>query len=669
MKQNSAGTSGISRRTFLKQSGCTLAGAALGRSFHIGKARALRQGKVIMLGYDGMESSIVTAMMERGDLPHFARLKALGGDYTLTTTIPPQSPVAWSSFATCKNPGAHNIFDFIRRTPDGAAGPMPLVGTGKIHPAAITPDGVMQKKAQAENFRKGAPFWSIADEQGKRGKILNIPFAFPPDPLKNSLMLCALGVPDLRGTTSTYYSLSDRFTAGQLSESLGGGKRILLSFDGSDETQLPIPGPRDARFPFSDPKAYTEAMLSLKMDRKNRQGLAASGEHQVELNQGKWSEWLEFSFKMTEKDTAFGIARFFPTEIGEQIRLYMSCVQYHPEHPYTALTQPEAYSAELKGRLGLYKTIGWAYDTHALRQNDLDEDAFLEDIKYTMTWREQLTMDEHRRGNYDFLLSGWTATDRVGHMFWRFRDEKHPLYEEDVPDRWKQALENTYKQADAFVGQMLNEITDEDTLFVFSDHGFGTWRTGFNLNSWLQENGYLSVADPKAANTGFLMGIDWAKTKAYSVGLSSLYINLQGRERFGTVKKDEADALAQELTARLAEVKDPATGAKVYSALYLSGEYRGEAMADAPDISLGYAATYQSGRQTSRGGVGEALFEPVTDKWSGEHASSDYRHCPGVFFTNRPLEKGNPHIQDLGVTALHLLGVDMPGDLEGDMLL
>ncbi|NLN92462.1 MAG: hypothetical protein GX130_04010 [Candidatus Hydrogenedens sp.] len=665
-KNNSPST--VSRRTFLKRSASTLTAAALSRTFHIGKAGAAPKGRVIMLGYDGLEPSIAEAMMERGDMPNFARLKELGGSYRLGSTIPPQSPVAWSSYATCKNPGAHNIFDFIRRTPNGPAGPMPLVGTGKLVPPVISPQGIMQEGAKAENYRKGIPFWSVADEQGKRGKILNIPFAFPPDPLKNGIMLSALGVPDLRGTTSTYFSLSDRFTPEQLAESLGGGKRILLSFDGSDEARLPIPGPRDNRYPFADAKAYTEALLIITADRKNKQALAKTGHSQVELVQGQWSEWLEFSFKMTDKDTVMGIARFFPTEIGEQIRLYMSCVQYHPDHPYSALTQPEDYSAELKGRFGLYKTIGWAYDTHALRQMDLDEDAFLADIKNTMAWRNKLTLDEHRRGDYDFLLSGWTATDRIGHLFWRFRDEKHPLYEEEVPERWKYALEDCYKEADAFVGQMLSEIQEDDHLFVFSDHGFGTWRTGFNLNSWLQEQGYLNLSDPKAADTGFLMGIDWTKTKAYSVGLSSLYINLQGRERFGTVKKEEAVAFREELINRLADVKDPATGAKVFSALYTSDEYSGEAEGEAPDISLGYAEAFQSGRQTSRGGVGDPLFETVTDKWSGEHASSDYRHCPGICLANKPLEKETPHIQDLGVTALKLLGVDMPSDLEGDAL-
>mgnify|MGYP000888750645 CR=1 FL=1 len=657
----------LTRRGFLRTA--VLGTAATGALFHIGKSHAQAQGRVIMLGYDGMEPSIVEEMLERGELPNLGKLRETGAYRRLGSTIPPQSPVAWNTYATCKNPGGHNIFDFIRRDPKSPGGPMPLVGTGKLVPPVIGTDGGLQEPAKGINYRTGIPFWSVADEQGKRGKILNIPFAFPPDPLKNGMMISALGVPDLRGTTSTYFSLSDSFTQEELSEDLGGGRRIALAFDGSDEALFPVPGPRDNRYRFSDPNAYTSTPLRFKINRGDKRGKISDGDSEVDIEQGAWSEWLELRFEMSPKVEVHGITRFFPMEIGERVRIYMACVQYHPDAPYSALTSPEPYSAELKGRFGLYKTIGWAYDTHALRQNDLEEEAFLKDIDDTMSFRDRLTLDELKRGEFDFLLSAWTATDRAGHMFWRYRDEGHPYYTPEAPEHWKKALEYTYKRADAQTGAVLEQLREEDTLFVFSDHGFGSWRQGFNLNTWLRDNGYLSVKDPKQADRGFLMGIDWNETKAYSVGLSSLYLNIKGRETGGVVEPDAAEALIAELKDKLAGVKDPKTGANVFSSLYPRGVYSGEAMGDAPDISLGYAPYYQNSRQTSRGGVGAPLLEPVMDKWSGEHAASDCKNCPGVFFSNKPLDKEDPRIQDLGMTTLSLLGVDAPSDYEGDVIL
>ncbi|HRZ17763.1 MAG TPA: alkaline phosphatase family protein, partial [Candidatus Hydrogenedentes bacterium] len=204
MKMKSAG---LSRRAFL--------GAAAAGAFAIGtgrRAAAQAGGRVIMLGFDGAEPRIIEEMLGRGELPNLARLRDQGGFHDLGSTVPPQSPVAWNTFSTCKNPGGHNIFDFIRRNPKGPTGPFPVVGTGKLESVRLTPQGMVEASASGVNYRRGTPFWAVADEQGKRAKILNVPFIFPADPMKNVLMLCALGVPDVRGTSSTYFSLSDRFT-------------------------------------------------------------------------------------------------------------------------------------------------------------------------------------------------------------------------------------------------------------------------------------------------------------------------------------------------------------------------------------------------------------------------------------------------------------------------
>jgi len=108
-----------------------------------------------MLGYDGMEPSVVEAMLERGELPTLKGLQEQGTYCRLTSTTPPQSPVAWNSYATCKNPGGHNIYDFIRRTPKGPKGPMPLVGTGKIDPPVLDEGGSLKSPAKGTNYRMG----------------------------------------------------------------------------------------------------------------------------------------------------------------------------------------------------------------------------------------------------------------------------------------------------------------------------------------------------------------------------------------------------------------------------------------------------------------------------------------------------------------------------------
>ena len=78
--------------------------------------RRSRFKRVVILGLDGMDHGLTETMLEEGKLPHLATLREQGCFKPLGTTVPPLSPVAWSTFQTGVNPGKHNIFDFL--TPD-----------------------------------------------------------------------------------------------------------------------------------------------------------------------------------------------------------------------------------------------------------------------------------------------------------------------------------------------------------------------------------------------------------------------------------------------------------------------------------------------------------------------------------------------------------------------
>ena len=69
--------------------------------------------KVLVLGLDGASPTLIDEWID--DLPAFRTCKEQG---ILGRTIPPipaQTPVAWTSFMTGKNPGNHGIFSFAMR--------------------------------------------------------------------------------------------------------------------------------------------------------------------------------------------------------------------------------------------------------------------------------------------------------------------------------------------------------------------------------------------------------------------------------------------------------------------------------------------------------------------------------------------------------------------------
>ena len=80
------------------------------------------------------------------------------------------------------------------------------------------------------------------------------------------------------------------------------------------------------------------------------------------------------------------------------------------------------------------------------------------------------------------------------------------------------------------------------------------FRRGANLNAWLEQHGYLRSSTPSRRDRyEWLEGIDWRRTRAFAIGLNSLYINVRGRERDGIVAPEErAGAGAGDRRAALA---------------------------------------------------------------------------------------------------------------------
>jgi len=628
------------------------------------------KGRVIILGFDGVDPGIVDGMIKAGELPSLKKLAEDGAFQPLGSSNPPQSPTAWSNFATCKNPLNHGIFDFLRRNP-AVYVPSPGFGIAK-HPE-LAPDGSLTKAPEYTSFRKGQTFWKAASDQGARVKALIVPFAYPIDDLSEGCcQLCGLDVQDLRSTQSTYFAFAEDF---EENEEVAGGKRMPLRFTGNEAT-VAVPG---IRVP-GKPGTYAEVPIKFTVDRAAKTVAFSMQGVDSTVPEGAWSRWMEWTFELSPKYHVRAISRFHVMAAGELVRVYMTCLQYHPREPMIPISAPGGYAAELADRYGLYKTVGWAYDTKALEKDDMSEEMFLEDVKRTMAWREQLTLDEIDRGNFDLFIAAWTATDRVSHMFWRFRDPKHPLYTPEMGDKYGREVEKTYIKMDEIVGNVMSRLKEGDLLMLLSDHGFHSFRYGFNVNTWLVRNGYLAVSgmpDSATAYTDerFLIDFkthkyhyDWSKTKAYGLGLGMIFLNRKGREGQGIVTEEEAPVLLEELKQKLLAVTDPNNGDKVFRNVYTFPHPQGDAVAEAPDIQLGYAEGYQTAKASAAGAAPKEIFEPNLNKWSGEHASSDVDFTPGIFFANQKTAP-KPVLLDLGVTALKYLGLQVPADFEGKPLL
>lgn len=360
------------------------------------------------------------------------------------------------------------------------------------------------------------------------------------------------------------------------------------------------------------------------------------------LIQGEYTPWIRLKF-----GRARGIVRFLLTKHAPEIELYATPVQIDPENPALPISHPAFYAIYLAKLLGTYSTLGLAEDTSALNEGAIEADDFLRQAKLIQKEREAMFFSALERTRRGVVACVFDTTDRVQHMFHGQPDVIEPLY----------------CDMDRIVGKALAHADPNTALFVLSDHGFCGFRRGVNLNSWLLREGYLALLAGRTESGEYLEGIDWAKTRAYTFGLSGVYLNLRGREAQGIVTKEEAAGLKAELVRKLTGLRDEDEIAipHVYPA---SDIYRGPYLDAAPDLIIGYAEGYRAAWDAATGRVTSTIFEDNRKAWCGDHCV-DPPLVPGVLFSNLRITSDNPGIEDLAPTALNLFGVDAPAWMEG----
>jgi len=677
--------------------------------------------RVIILGFDGVDPGLLEGWVKAGELPNFARFMSELTYCHLRTTNPPESPVAWSSFATGVNPGNHNIFDFLIRDPKTY---MPdIAQVSKTDPEFLF--GLIPiKMPKAKCNRGGVSFWKRVVDNRIPVMVIQAPVTFPPEELPGGYMLSGLGVPDIRGTQGTYHYFATDLTEEELVNTEMGGKVVKIEVvNGVVETE--IYGPWDPLLKqYKREKGKEIAEVSAKLDRaedpdeieklneeldrlqtelddlneqpgilthpvrfiveeaKNAITIELGGERDT-VKVGEWSRWFEIRFRVTPLVSVKGICHFYLKQVSPALQVYMGPIEFDPRNPVLPISYPDDFSKELVKAVGIYKTRGWAIDTAALQDEKIDEKTLLEDIFYVMGKKREITHYALDNYPWNLFISVFSATDRVQHLYYRLIDKEHPRYDPELAAKYGDAILKVYKEVDKIIGEIYDKYVAgrDDTVFiVLSDHGFHPFRKGVNLNTWLVRNGFMflrgmenpqyNLEDLFGHGGDFWPNVVWERTKAYAMGLGQIYINLRGREGKGCVDPADYEKVQDEIIAGLRELRDPETGERVVYDVYKKQDiFRGKYYDRAPDLQVGFNRGYRVSWQTCLGGIPKEIVEPNTRKWSGDHCSFDTHISDGIFFINKKINTNHPHITDIAPTVLRYFGIPIPGDIEGKSLL
>ncbi len=592
--------------------------------------------KIIILGFDALSPEILEPMMREGKLPNFSRLKDEGSYKRLSTTLPPQSPVAWTGFATGQNPGKNGIFDFIIRDPK----------TYQLNLSLSQIEG-----GKPHRVIKSQCFWNYLSRKRIPSYIITCPITFPPDKIYGR-MLSGMGVPDILGTEGTFTF----YTSGPIDETKPVGGKVF-QMKKFPVMNMELIGPRVSTFGGKKDNVKVPFKVVFQKDQPDTI-LIKHQNNSFLLKKDTWSDWQEVTFKIGPFKKIKGIFKFYLVETEPDIKLYISPINFDPRSPFMPISYPGNYSRELVDHIGLYHTQGMPIDTWAVNEKRLSEKALLEQANEILREKEDMLNFELNRFNQGVLFCYFETPDIIQHMFWRYIDPKHPLYEANAPQEYKETIRNWYQKMDKILGGVMNQLDEDTILIVLSDHGFNTFRRVAHVNSWLRENGYLNFNFPYAESSNELLeDVNWETTRAYAIGFNSIYINQKGREKNGIVRPgEETEKLKEEIAEKLKKWRDEKYDQPVVNNVYKREDvYRGKYLNQTPDLLIGFNVGYRASWQTALGGVPVKLIEDNMKAWSGCHLF-DPALVPGIILSNRKITKDNPSIYDITPTILKISG-------------
>lgn len=148
-------------------------------------------GKVLIIGLDGGTWSVLDRFVKLGAMPRLETLLHTGRRGTLLSTIPPVTPVAWSSFATGMNPGRHGVFGFLA----------PQREPGSYSPPPVRRDAV-----------RAPSLWRRLSDAGLSTTVLSVPLTYPPEPV-NGFMVTGMFTPESAADSTHPPSLRDELSS------------------------------------------------------------------------------------------------------------------------------------------------------------------------------------------------------------------------------------------------------------------------------------------------------------------------------------------------------------------------------------------------------------------------------------------------------------------------
>jgi predicted AlkP superfamily phosphohydrolase/phosphomutase len=287
--------------------------------------------------------------------------------------------------------------------------------------------------------------------------------------------------------------------------------------------------------------------------------------------------------------------------------------------------------------LPMLKQAGYQVDVDAGKGKDRKAE-FLADLHCALKIRKQVADMLWEKEEWDLFMFTVTGTDRLQHFLYdAYADGDHEFHDE---------FRNFFNEVDQIAAEFLERAAarEEMEIVVLSDHGFDRIKSEVYLNPILESNGFFAL-DPDA-NAGKSLNRISARSKAFALDPSRLFIHEKGKYPRGAVDRDDREKVREDLKQLFENYE--VNGRKAVRKVYYKEElYSGGQMAAAPDLVLLSEPGFDL-----KGGL-EKTGETGTSHFTGMHRQDNaFIACSRPGLLSEP-----PTIFDVKALILKLLAI------------